>query len=615
MADKFSHHPDSISLKELEKAIHDTERLEFELILLGFSDDTGQPLNVSAYNSVDSMPAKIHLIDDAASVDDTARRDALKASLKKRGVDVIASAVLRIERKPRFVVAHRGTLAPESAGGPAVGSTALDRLFSTCEIRAERSADADKIVDRIESRRADYERVAEQTGSPGVPWYVIAFIHSLESDLDFDTHLHNGDPLKRRTVNEPRGRPVNSPADARRYTWHESAVDALEHDGAFRNRDWTVGGILDFLERFNGLGYRRKGINSPYLWSFSNHYKQGKFIADGVFSPTTVSKQCGAAVLLKRLIDRKKISPAQKPGALLPDDGLPPPRPHTFLFRPMRNAAVAEIQKLLRRGGFLKDVVDGDFGPLTEAAVRRFQKTVGLDSTGIVNDDTLQALKTGVTPDFEIIPMPCGGTLAEQIASFAEQEASKNLAWDGPSSEAELLYLAPLRPPMRRLKHVGDAITFFNWCSCWVTFVLRSVGVSVPDQPEGFFATVALVNAMEFWAKATGTYFAKGEKQPQRGDVVFFQFDSDVAEDHIGIVREVRGTTLLTAEGNKGNRAGHFERSMSFASGFMRPLSSGPQALLIAESAGDLTSRELPLSTTKKPLRTRKSRRRSSKSS
>jgi len=610
MADKFSHHPDSISLKDLEKVIHDTERLEFELILLGFSDDTGQPLNVSAYNSVDSIPAKINLIDDAASVDDTARRDALKASLKKRGANVIASAVLRIERKPRFVLAHRGTLAPESPGGPAVGATALDRLFSSCEIRAERSADADKIVDRIESRRADYERVAKQTGSPGVPWYVIAIIHSLESDLDFDTHLHNGDPLTRRTLNEPRGRPANSPADGRRYTWHESAVDALEHDGAFRNRDWTVGGILDFLERFNGLGYRKKGINSPYLWSFSNHYKQGKFIADGVFSPTAVSKQCGAAVLLKRLIDRKKISPAQKPGALLPDDGLPPPRPHTFLFRPMRNAAVAEIQKLLRRGGFLKDVVDGDFGPLTEAAVRRFQKTVGLDSTGIVNDDTLQALKTGVTPDFEIIPMPCGGTLAEQIASFAEQEASKNLAWDGPSSEAELLYLAPLRPAMRRLKHVGDAITFFNWCSCWVTYVLRSVGVSVPDQPEGFFATVALVNAMEFWAKETGTYFAKGEKQPRRGDVVFFQFDSDVAEDHIGIVREVRGTTLLTAEGNKGNRAGSFERSMSLASGFMRPLSSGhPQALLSAESRGDLTSREFPLSTTKKPLRTRKSRR------
>jgi lysozyme family protein len=189
----------------------------------------------------------------------------------------------------------------------------LDELFSTCEIRTERLADVDKIVDRIESRRADYERVAGQTGLPGVPWYVIACAHSLESDLNFDTHLHNGDPLNQRTVNDPPGRPVNPPADGRRYTWHESALDALEHDGFLRNRDWTVGGILDFFERFNGLGYRKKGIPSPYLWSFSNHYKQGKFLAGGVFSPTAVSKQCGVAVLLKRLIDRNKIELAQQP--------------------------------------------------------------------------------------------------------------------------------------------------------------------------------------------------------------------------------------------------------------------------------------------------------------
>jgi lysozyme family protein len=569
-ADKLSEHPDSISLKDLEEALHNTERLEFELILLASAADSGQPLNYSGYNSVDSIPAEIHLIADAASVDDTTRQDALKASLRKRGAKVIASAVLRIERERRFVVAYRGTLTIVPAEGPAIGSTALDKLFSTCEIRPERLADVDKIVDRIELRRADYERVAGQTGSPGVPWYVIAFIHSLESDLDFDTHLHNGDTLKRRTVNEPRGRPTNPPADGVRYTWHESALDALKHDGALRNRDWTVGGILDFLERFNGLGYRKKGIPSPYLWSFSKHYERGKFIADGVFSSTKVSKQCGAAVLLKRLMDRNKISLADKPGTPLPDGGSSPPSPATLLFRPMRNAAVAKVQTLLRLKGFLRDIVDGDFGPLTEAAVRRFQKTVGLDSTGIVDDETIQALKSAATPDFEIIPMPSGATLAEQIASFAEQEAARNLSWDGPNSEAESLYLAPLRPAMRRLEHVGDAVTFFNWCSCWVTYVLRAVDIKVPDQPEGFFATVALVNAMEFWAKKTGTYFARGEKQPQRGDVVFFQFDPDIAEDHIGIVRQVRGTTLLTAEGNKGNRAGNFERSMSLASGFMR---------------------------------------------
>jgi hypothetical protein len=35
----------------------------------------------------------------------------------------------------------------------------------------------------------------------------------------------------------------------------------------------------------NGFGYRAHGINSPYLWSYSNQYHAGKFVSDGVYSP------------------------------------------------------------------------------------------------------------------------------------------------------------------------------------------------------------------------------------------------------------------------------------------------------------------------------------------
>ncbi len=53
------------------------------------------------------------------------------------------------------------------------------------------------------------------------------------------------------------------------------------------------------------MGYRRKGIHSPYLWSFSNHYTKGKFTNDGVFDSNAVSKQCGAAVLLRRMSEKQ----------------------------------------------------------------------------------------------------------------------------------------------------------------------------------------------------------------------------------------------------------------------------------------------------------------------
>ena len=54
---------------------------------------------------------------------------------------------------------------------------------------------------------------------------------------------------------------------------------------------------LDRLERYNGLGYRRRGRPSPYLWSYSGHYDKGKYVADGRFDPDAESKQCGGAAL------------------------------------------------------------------------------------------------------------------------------------------------------------------------------------------------------------------------------------------------------------------------------------------------------------------------------
>jgi len=57
------------------------------------------------------------------------------------------------------------------------------------------------------------------------------------------------------------------------------------------------------LEGFNGFGYRTRHpeVLIPYLWSFTNHYQKGKFVADGKFDPNAVSKQCGAAAILKPL--------------------------------------------------------------------------------------------------------------------------------------------------------------------------------------------------------------------------------------------------------------------------------------------------------------------------
>lgn len=177
-------------------------------------------------------------------------------------------------------------------------------LFATLEIDSSRFADVDNIVDKIVANKALYESVSNTVDAP---WFFIAAIHNMESSLRFDRHLHNGDRLTARTTHVPAGRPAegNPP-----FTWEESAADALALRKIDRVDNWSLDRILYELEGYNGWGYRKfhQHVKSPYLWSFSNHYTRGKYIADGTWSDTAASRQCGAAVIIKRLEQRDEIS-------------------------------------------------------------------------------------------------------------------------------------------------------------------------------------------------------------------------------------------------------------------------------------------------------------------
>ena len=189
-------------------------------------------------------------------------------------------------------------------------------LFDRCTLRPARRAEVDAVVGRIEAGRPRYAKVAKQVG---IPWYVVGIIHNMEASLRFDRHLHNGDPLTARTKNWPPGRPKagNPP-----FTWEASAVDALRLTGMDKWTDWSIPGTLFKLEGYNGFGYRQHhpDVLSPYLWSFSNHYTSGKYVADGRWSQTAVSAQCGAAVILRRmaekgLLDAKAVAAPKRAGA------------------------------------------------------------------------------------------------------------------------------------------------------------------------------------------------------------------------------------------------------------------------------------------------------------
>jgi len=177
-----------------------------------------------------------------------------------------------------------------------------DKLFSTCTIKPAKYPEIDTVIKTIVNNKARYQSVGDPLH---IPWYVIAIIHCMEGSLNFNKHLHNGDPLTARTVQVPKGRPLrgNPP-----FTWEQSATDALIWDKLSTWDNWSISGMLYKFELFNGLGYYRQGINSPYLWSYSNHYTKGKYTADSRYDPNAVSKQIGAAVLLRRMREQQLIA-------------------------------------------------------------------------------------------------------------------------------------------------------------------------------------------------------------------------------------------------------------------------------------------------------------------
>lgn len=140
-----------------------------------------------------------------------------------------------------------------------------------------------------------YEAVSAKTG---VPFQVIAVAHERECSQSWAGSLAQGDPWNKKSVHVPAGRgPFKS--------WEDAAVDALMNCAPYAGHwtDWSVGGTLTLLEKYNGTGYAARGRPSPYIWSGTDQYVSGKYVRDGVYDPNTIDVQLGCAGLLKAMMD------------------------------------------------------------------------------------------------------------------------------------------------------------------------------------------------------------------------------------------------------------------------------------------------------------------------
>lgn len=196
--------------------------------------------------------------------------------------------------------AHAGATAqipiPSKSTSLAELSVEYKMCIDLCAMRPEKKGEVDAVVQTLLTLKPKYVSLATDLK---IPWYFIAIVHRMESDNNFDTHLYNGDPLTARTVNVPKGRPLDGNPP---YSWEESAKDALTLNGLAGLSVWDEVTTLYRLERYNGMGYRAFGIWTPYLWSYSNLYSKGRFVSDGKFEADSISEGCGAALLLRQMI-------------------------------------------------------------------------------------------------------------------------------------------------------------------------------------------------------------------------------------------------------------------------------------------------------------------------
>ncbi len=170
-------------------------------------------------------------------------------------------------------------------------------LWNVAHITDARKAAATALAQKIcsEPYRSTFKQVETATG---VPWFLVGCLLERESSLDLGTYLGNGEKLSQVTHLVPAGR---GPF----HDFQSGAVDALKYEGmtGISPADWTVERMLYWAERFNGEGYFSHGINSPYVWSWTDQYSRGKYSSDGNFDASLVDPQPGVAAMLKALAE------------------------------------------------------------------------------------------------------------------------------------------------------------------------------------------------------------------------------------------------------------------------------------------------------------------------
>lgn len=207
-----------------------------------------------------------------------------------------------------------------------------------------------------------------------------------------------------------------------------------------------------------------------------------------------------------------------------------------------RGPDVKLAQEWLNFHGFTT-FIDSEFGPATEACVRRFQKRAGVAESGIVDPPTQQALLAPMTAAKAMVPAG-SHTVRSLVIAYARQHLAQHPVEIGGENAG----------PWVRLYMGGREGIEWPWCAGFATYVLaqaaRTLGVTAPH-PYAFgcdyLAGVAQQNSRFLRPKTPADV---ASVQP---GYLFLVRKTQNKWAHIGIVEAVQGEMMLTIEGNTNN--------------------------------------------------------------
>jgi len=241
---------------------------------------------------------------------------------------------------------------------------------------------------------------------------------------------------------------------------------------------------------------------------------------------------------------------------------------------------VRMLQILLEKNGFDVGPVDGIFGPMTHGAVIKFQMKKGLGVDGIVGPKTWGELraahpdkgaekKAGIKPKHKEqaakrqgegkADKPKSNIKKAPAAAKGGGKADKPKAKGDHAKDAEarkdILAIAGSQLGTKETGYNGGGARkyqqFFGrgpepWCADFVSWVFTKAGIKTNSPYCPTF--IQQLKKQGRW---------KGKRNPQAGDIVFFDWERDGKSDHVGIVKHVNNDgSITTIEGNTGKPGG-----------------------------------------------------------